>query len=124
MFIGCSDQKSEIKLKAESGVLDLTQIQFENDVVRLDGQWKFFWNQLLAPNEVKPDEIIEYIEIPSSWNKHIRNEEQSGYGYATYRLLFKTSGNIRLALKVPRMFTAYELWMNGELIATAGSWMK
>ena len=26
----------------------------------------------------------------------------------------------RLALKLPRMFTAYELWVNGDLIATAG----
>jgi hypothetical protein len=44
----------------------------------------------------------------------------SGYGYATYRLQFITAKNMRLALKVPRMFTAYDLWVNGELIATAG----
>ncbi len=121
MLTGCSDQNSEIKLKAESGVLDLSQVKFENDVVRLDGQWEFFWNQLLSPSEIKNESIAEYIQIPGSWNKHISNEAQSGYGYATYRLQFKIAGRIELALKIPRMFTAYELWMNGELISTAGT---
>lgn len=117
---GCSDQRSEIKPKAESGVIDLTQVQLANDIVRIDGQWEFFWNQLLAPDEAEAGTLTEYIQIPSSWNKHIRNEEHSGYGFATYRVQFVTTENIRLALKVPRMFTAYELWVNGELTATAG----
>lgn len=117
---GCSDKRSEIKPKAESGVIDLTQVQLENDVVSLDGQWEIFWNQLPAPSEMESGALTEYIEIPSSWNKFIGNEDHSGYGYATYRLQFITEENIRLALKVPRLFTAYELWVNGDLVATAG----
>lgn len=117
---GCSDQRAEIKPKAESGVIDLTQVQLENDVVALDGQWEFFWNQLLAPGETDAGALTGYIQIPSSWNKGIGNENQSGYGYATYRLQFITAENVRLALKVPRLFTAYDLWVNGELIAAAG----
>ncbi len=117
---GCSSQRTTINQKAEAGIIDLTQLQFENDVVRLDGQWEFYWNQLLAPSEVKNGELTGYIQIPSSWNKYIGNEEHSGYGYATYCLLFKTEGNTRLALMIPRLFTSYKLWVNGELIATAG----
>jgi diguanylate cyclase (GGDEF)-like protein len=117
---GCSDQRLEIKPKAESGVIDLTQVQLKNDVVSLDGQWEFFLNQLLASGEAETGALTEYIQIPSSWNKYIGNKEHSGYGFATYRLQFITMENTRLALKIPRMFTAYELWVNGELIATAG----
>lgn len=117
---GCSNQRPEIKPKAESGVIDLSQVELKNDVVSLDGQWEFFWNQLLAPSEVEIEELTEYIQIPSSWNKQTGNQEHSGYGFATYRLQFITMENTRLALKIPRMFTAYELSVNGELIATAG----
>lgn len=117
---GCSDQRSETKPKAESGVIDLTQMQLENDVVSLDGQWEFFWNQHLSPSRAETGALTEYIQIPSSWNKYMGNEKHSGYGFATYRLQFITMENIRLALKVPRICTAYELWVNGELIATAG----
>jgi two-component system sensor histidine kinase ChiS len=49
ILVGCTDHRSNIKPKAESGVMDLTQIQLKNDVVSIDGEWEFFWNQLLAP---------------------------------------------------------------------------
>ena len=41
---GCSDQSLENKPKAELGVIDLSQVQLGNDIVRLDGQWEFLWN--------------------------------------------------------------------------------
>lgn len=121
ILVGCSEQGSNIKPKAEAGVLDLTPIQLNNDVINIDGQWEFFWNQLLAPGEAEAVIAKKYIQIPSSWNKYIENEEHSGYGYATYRLKFITEEKSRLALKIPRMFTAYKLWVNGELIASAGT---
>ncbi len=118
---GCSDQRTEIKPKAESGVIDLTRVQLGNNVVGLDGQWEFFWNQLLTLNEAETCALTGYIQVPSSWNKYITNGGQSGYGYATYRLTFMTDKKERLALKIPRVRTAYKLWINGELSATAGT---
>lgn len=120
ILVSCSDRRHEVKTIAESGIIDLSQVNLENNVVRLDGQWEFFWNHLLSPGETDIKSSTEYIQIPSSWNKYMGNEEQSGYGYATYRLQFITKENIKLALKVPRMFTAYKLWVNGELIASSG----
>ena len=107
--------------KAKLGILDLTQLEFKNDVVSLDGQWEFYWNQFLNPNEVTSNPVTEYVSLPSSWNKYSFNENTySGDGYATYRLTFITETNKRLALKIPRLRTAYKLWVNGELIASAG----
>lgn len=118
---GCSNQKPEIKTMAENGVVDLREIELEDSIVRLDGQWEFYWNQLIAPGQEEAKTSKDYIEVPSSWNKYIGNEKKSGYGYATYILQFITSENIELGLKIPRMFTAYNMWINGELIASAGN---
>ena len=120
ILTGCSEQGLNNKPTVESGVIDLTEIQLTNSVINIDGQWEFFWNQLLAPGEAEAGILTGHVRSPSSWNKYIENEERSGYGYATYRLQFITEEDVRLALKMPRVFTAYELWVNGELIASAG----
>lgn len=121
---GCSNGISYHRPVAVKGVLDLTQSRIDEEVCSLDGQWEFYWNELLEPQELKEtdQQKIRYIDIPSSWNRYIINgTELSGEGYATYRLILKTEEDKKLGLKIPRMFTAYNLWVNGELIASAGA---
>lgn len=118
----CSSQLSNPYAKAEKGIIDLTSLQFENDIAQLDGEWGFYWNQLMDPNEIDTGLLTGYISIPSSWNNYTTDEGTiSGDGYATYRLTFMTDKKERLALKIPRVHTAYKLWVNGELSATAGT---
>jgi len=122
---GCSAVFSPDQPKAEKGILDLTQWQFEeNGVIKLDGQWEFYWNQLLEPHQLKDAGIpmTGYIDVPGTWNHYnVDHKELSGYGFATYRLHFITEADERLGLKIPRVFTSYKLYMNGELIASAGT---
>lgn len=109
--------------EAESGILDLTGWELEEEITDLDGQWEFYWNRLLEPQELRESGTSKdgYIELPSSWNKfRINDSELSGNGYATYRLFFTVEDSDRLGIKIPRIFTAYKLWVNDELIATAG----
>ena len=119
-LVGCSEHQPSVKPLAESGVLDLTEVPLQNNVIKIDGQWEFFWNELIDPDELETRTSGNYIQVPSSWNKHKENVQKSGYGYATYRLRFITNEDIRLALKLPRIFTSYNLWVNGELVASAG----
>ncbi|WP_373483048.1 diguanylate cyclase [Acetobacterium sp.] len=119
---GCSSQPTEIEKKAENGHLDLTQYNLKNEIIPLAGDWDFYWNQLLEPAEVGQGTLSGYVSFPSSWNKYqINGETVPGSGYATYRLTFAAAENQILALKIPKVRTAYKLWVNGELIATAGT---
>lgn len=121
LFFGLSGQSFQLYPKAVSGILDLTQLEFENDIVSLDGQWEFYWHQLLSPAELTAGRLTDYVDLPASWNKQPANENAySGDGYATFRLTFITDEDKRLALKIPRLRTAYKLWLNGELVASAG----
>ncbi len=57
----------------QNGVLDLQGYDFELEgPVRLNGEWEFFWNNLLCPEDfpVRNSENIEAktIRVPSSWN--------------------------------------------------------
>lgn len=121
MLTGCSSQISLPEPQAQEGLLDLTSWRWQDEVVALDGQWEFYADQLIAPQDISTF-TPAYIRVPSTWNKDMfRGEQTTGDGYATYRLLFQTEASGRLALKLPRILTAYRLWINRELVATAGS---
>ncbi len=119
---GCSTQPTTTANKAVNGRLDLTQNDLQNEVIPLDGDWAFYWNQLLEPANLDQATLSGYVPFPSSWNKYqIDGKDIPGPGYATYQLTFTVSENQILALKLPKVRTAYQLWVNGEPIASAGT---
>lgn len=124
LMTGCTYGESAKQIKAAEGKIDLLEGQIEGHAVKLDGEWEFYWKELLTPEDFRgiENKKTDYIEVPGSWNAYItRDGEDSGYGYATYRLIFETRNSKKLGLKIPRMFTAYQLWINGEQIASAGA---
>ncbi len=119
--------KTEEVFKAEKGVLDLTAWNFKGKgTLNLDGEWEFYWNQLLdyddfygGNKEYRPD---GYFSVPSTWNKYeIDGRELPGKGHATYRLKVKTNNTDDLkGIKVLTESTAYKLMINGKTIAVSG----
>ncbi len=112
---------SSASYKAVEGILDLTNWQLD-EPIGLDGQWEFYSSRLLEPGDLRGTiRKSGYIDIPCSWNRaEFNGKNLTGDGFATYRLRIKIRENRRLGLKIPRIFTSYKLWVNGELIASAG----
>lgn len=124
---GCSRQAASSKPqpKAVNGTIDLTAYDFAQDgILFLDGEWEFHWEELLQLSDLQDVQSLEtqYIRVPGSWNKYDwNNKELSSNGYATYVLNLKLPHDIdSLALKLPRMFTAYTLWLDGDLLTSSG----
>lgn len=114
---------SKENVEVIDGVLDLTNWDWEQDgIISLDGEWEFYWDHLLTPEELRTNEHShdhQLLTVPRLWNNHIiEGEKLSGIGYATYRLFIKTSSDEILGLKLPKIFTAYNLWVNNELVAS------
>lgn len=112
---------------AINGVIDLSKWDFcENGSLPLNGQWEYYWKQLLYPADFaqKVTNGKEYVYLPSYWTDYENDAEQrSGIGYATYRLVINTAVDTekQLALRVPSIMTAHKLWVNGELISQDGN---
>jgi adenylate cyclase len=112
--------------KAQKGLLNLSDYDFhEHGNIRLDGEWEFYWNQLLTPddfNTANPAQPSGYIHVPGIWNGYnLGNIQLSGQGYATFRLLLQLKEPLNLyGLKIITMSNSYNLWVNGELVATNG----
>ncbi|UUZ81626.1 hypothetical protein LJK88_44605 [Paenibacillus sp. P26] len=117
--------------QAVNGVLDLTGWNFAgNGIVRLDGQWEYYRNQLLTPDDFgpqrhggKPPELTGFVHVPDSWEHYaVDGRKESPYGYATFRLHVKlpeghgqTYGIRQINIK-----TSHKLFVNGREIGARG----
>jgi len=118
-----------VKPKAQKGVLDLSKWDISKDGIRLDGEWEFYWKQLLEPSDFKdtlpdnPSNPPNYIKVPGIWNGYkLENEKLKGNGYATFRLRAKLNDKTTtLGLKIITMSNSYKLWVNGVLLAQNGT---
>ena len=122
---GCSGSDAA-EPRARHGVIDLSVVDLLNsDPVRLDGEWEFYWKQLLTPDDfrgVNPPVASVYLAFPAAWNGvRLKGEKLGGAGYATFRLRILAGGKPReLALHLVDLNSAYRLWVNGKLLVENG----
>jgi len=119
-FQGCTGKRIDL---AKDGVLDIKSWNFaEKGIITLDGEWTFYWQQLLEPKDFDTTKANHFINLPNVWNNlTIDNETISGKGYATLRLQIRNNlKNEKLGLRVPFHFTSYKLWVNDALMAENG----
>lgn len=118
------------QIQSEKGILDLTRDPVGNNPLKLQGEWAFYWQELLEHEEIKgrmesDGGAQRYIFIPGSWLGYpLDGQELEGEGFATFRLVIQLSEqdrHERLALRLPAIFHAYRLWANGELLAESGT---
>lgn len=93
-------------------------------VIRLDGQWEFYWNQLLTPEDYADNALVPdgYMQVPSLWDGEIiHGQELPTFGGATYRLVLK---NVpyqgMLALKKVNVRFSSRVYVNGQELLADG----
>jgi len=109
--------------KATEGVIDLRKWSFKTDgIIDLDGDWSFHPHKLLPPEEANAKRAQSFVPVPRSWNSYPESLGfEGGQGYATYKLtVLVTPSDQRLTIRVPNIFSAYKLWVNGKVLACAG----
>jgi two-component system sensor histidine kinase ChiS len=111
---------------AANGYLDLGEGNFQNKhMVRLDGEWKFYWKRLISPSVFEGGNVpapSSLIKFPGYWiDTTIDGEIPDIHGYATYYLeVDGLDRNENYGMIIPDMSHCYELWVNGRLISTNG----
>jgi signal transduction histidine kinase len=110
---------NEVIPKAKDGVIDLRN-QSLDEKIPLNGEWLFFWNRLVNPNDTFAKG--KAVNFPQIWNSlTVDGKELPSFGYATYKvtiLLPKSSTDLRVAM--PDVYCAYRLFFNGKEVAANG----
>lgn len=106
--------------QAKQGVIDLRNVDLSQQTIPLRGEWEFYWKQLLTPQSQTGN--AAYTDFPKLWNDtYLDNQPLPAQGYASYRLLvLLPHGTKNLALNIPDVYTAYQLFANGKLLANNG----
>jgi len=111
--------------KVESGLIDLSDWDFEEDGnLRLDGEWEFYWDQLYLYEDIlggRPPDLYGYV--PSTWNNYIiKGKQLPGHGHGTYRIRVKTNVDpgTEMGFQIMTFSSAYKIFINEEEIAANG----
>ncbi|MFN2124604.1 MAG: sensor histidine kinase, partial [Candidatus Promineifilaceae bacterium] len=122
----CADSRVQNAPHARNGRIDFSAWNFETDgIAELSGQWEFYWNRLLTPADFRTGDFpekIQYITVPTAWgDAGVDGERLQAYGFATYRLLVKTKEAAgRKAMRLSKILSAYNLWVDSRLVASSG----
>ena len=107
---------------AVDGLLDLREWDFvEDGPAGLVGEWRFYWQELLPPN-CRASHTGALQTLPDGWTGQIWDgRELPGIGHATYclRVRLPADRTDPLVLKLPRVRTSGELWINGRSVASS-----
>ena len=117
-FQGCSLTKVS-SLKIKKGLLNLEQWDFKEDGnIKLNGDWEFYWNQSLTPDEIEKSnsKLTGYYPVPLYWTKYA-DLNLPAKGKATYRMVIKADKRYKaLSIKTPEIYTEYCIWVNGDIL--------
>lgn len=113
--------------ETQEGMVDLSDYSFaEEGTVKLDGTWEYSYSVMLDPDSLadeKPWGEAQFLEVPGKWTADkIEGLGKNGYGYGTYRLriILPEDAPRQMAVKIGFIGTSYRLFVNNQLIASAG----
>jgi len=109
---------------ARQGLLDLRTVDLnEATPLRLEGEWAFYWNQLIAPQDIEHTPDFTYQDGPKDWMRYRLNGVRLPWsGAATLRLkVLLPPLTDELVLRAGPMVMAGRIFVNGRLVHEAGT---
>ncbi len=128
-FIGFSFHNSnplDTIPESRTGILDLSGIIMnDKSLVRLDGEWEFYWLELFESEDFNNTELEEPLiaNVPGIWNSlSLAGDSLPGKGYGTYRLRVKNANfEENLAgIYISSTASSFKLIVNGEKVTSRG----
>lgn len=122
-FLSCSPTAD---VRAQKGVLDLRDYPLAQQVISLDGEWDFAWQQYYTSG--KKIDFHELYVLPKLWPGHRlqtpknKTETLPVQGYGVWHLRILLPNDVKyLAFKVQDMASNYELFANRKKIGSNGT---
>jgi signal transduction histidine kinase len=112
---------------AVNGVIDLRETAGNSYIVRLQGNWEFYWGKMLGPQDFTGNEKIKpdfYGRVPSYWTDYPKDSvKTSPMGFATYRLIVLLPPGFRnsMGFDMPVFDSSYDIFVDGKYMGGNGT---
>ena len=125
MLFALASMVTPRSVTVSNGRADLSTVDFGRDkLIALNGQWEFYWNKLLLPEDFIPGampEMDSFMKVPGVWSAD-KATHYDRQGVATYRLTLTYPSSLQdPALRVQNVANAFKLYVNGQLMTEAGN---
>lgn len=120
-LVKATDNKVDSPSPSQQGLIDLTGWDAQdNQVVPLDGQWEFYWNNLLEPGTDR-GLTQKYMMVPGFWKHTGQDGGLNSKGAVTYRLKVKLKPSSTVyGLRISNIRMASEIYVNGNKVGGSG----
>lgn len=122
------NNKDVIRPKAISGVIDLSNYDFEKSgVTPIKGEWLHIENQFVSIQERFPNEDATIYRLPRQMAIIEDDDiplEGTGFGSYHVKIILPRKRQKNIALKIPEIGTAYSAYINGAKITQLGEIAK
>ncbi|MGG2104087.1 ATP-binding protein [Lysinibacillus pakistanensis] len=110
-------------VNAIQGTVDLRSIDTSHNFkVKLQKEWEFYPNVLLASENVQSVEQNKvYTNQPESWDQYFKNNEKAHYGSYRLKILKEHTSPQMYGITIPEGLAPYELYINDQFIGGLGN---
>lgn len=113
-------REDRLTVRVQNGVIDLSNRDFDaKTVVKLDGDWEFYWNRLVMPGDGSTP--TGYYPVPGNWRGGLNGEALRGKGSASYRLIVKAKpGSQIYGIRISNIQMSSAIYVNGVKVGESG----
>lgn len=111
VFFHINKQNTDTVLNIENGEAALSgTIDLSKNNVSLNGNWDFYYNELLSPSDLENRAASDYYNIPGKLSSQTSGDKS---GYMTLHLKIQVPEDDIYGLYFYRIFTSSKIWING-----------
>jgi serine phosphatase RsbU (regulator of sigma subunit) len=108
------------KSNVVKGQIDISDFELANEPIKLNGEWEFYWNQLLTNAQIQKTNV-NYWNSEMPWNSYVHNSAEVGsMGCATYRAHLKNLPHNNVDILIKSVLSSCKVYINDSLIAEVG----
>ena len=98
----------------------------QNHRIYVDGQWAFYWQQLLVTEPEPHGQPDLMMNVPDKWSRYsLDGQKLPIAGYGSYRLILTgLAYEEAVTVEIPNFGGAYRVFLDGQLTAKSGTLSK
>lgn len=106
-------------IEAIYGIVDYTDSSQMHFLIH---DWEVYQDQLLTSEDIKnkQGQLTQYVDVGEFGGFEFYSQNQKAHGQATYRIRIYDQPQKVVAMQLPEIFSAYKLYINGQLYTQSG----